>query len=105
MNDSAQLIQIIKDVLQPNDPALRKNSEALLTTLRNEKPNELIVAYLNILKRIFCVIQPKIPSNAETSLPPNFVSASQTLLLPLTQMFGTNCFHRSSKPSKSDSLR
>jgi hypothetical protein len=50
MSDSAQLIQIINDVLQANDPALRKQSEDILTNLRNEKPNELICAYLEILK-------------------------------------------------------
>ena len=50
MSDTAQLIQIIRDVLQPNDQNLRKQSENLLTTLRNDKPNELICAYLNILK-------------------------------------------------------
>ena len=50
MSDSAQLIKIIADVLQPNDPNLRKQSEDLLASLRNEKPNELIFAYLDILK-------------------------------------------------------
>lgn len=50
MSDSAQLIKIIGDVLQPHDQALRKQSEEILINLRNEKPNELISAYLDILK-------------------------------------------------------
>ena len=52
MSDSAQLIQIISDVLQANDANVRKQAEDLLTTLRNDKPNELIGAYLDILKGI-----------------------------------------------------
>lgn len=39
MSDSAQLVQIINDVLQANDPNLRKQSEDILTNLRNDKPN------------------------------------------------------------------
>ena len=35
MSDSAQLIKIIGDVLQPDDANLRKQSEEILTTLRN----------------------------------------------------------------------
>ena len=50
MSDSTQLIQIISNVLQPNDANLRKQAEDLLTSLRNDKPNELIGAYLDILK-------------------------------------------------------
>lgn len=39
MSDSAQLVQIINDVLQANDPNLRIQSEDILTNLRNDKPN------------------------------------------------------------------
>ena len=35
MSDSAQLIKIIGDVLQPDDTNLRKHSEGLLLSLRN----------------------------------------------------------------------
>lgn len=50
MSESEQLIQIINNVLQPNDPNLRKQSEEILNNLRSEKPNELVCAYLEILK-------------------------------------------------------
>ena len=36
---SAQLIKIIGEVLQPDDPNLRKQSENILQTLRSDKPN------------------------------------------------------------------
>lgn len=41
---------LIKNVLQPADTVLRKNSEDVLVSLRNDKPNELMNAYLEILK-------------------------------------------------------
>ena len=46
MSESEQLIQIINNVLQPNDPNLRKQSEEILNNLRSEKPNELVCAYM-----------------------------------------------------------
>lgn len=49
MSDSAQLLTIIANVLQPQDSNLRKSAEAILLATRNEKPNELIYAYLEIL--------------------------------------------------------
>lgn len=105
MSDTDQLVQIIKDVLQPNDPNLRKQSENLLTSLRNDKPNELILAYLNILKGNPSFIQDKLPSNAETSPPPNSDSVSPTSLRPLTPTSGKNCYQKSNRPSKSEFLR
>lgn len=105
MNDTDQLVKIIKDVLQPNDPNLRKQSENLLTSLRNDKPNELILAYLNILKGTPSLIQDKLPSSAGTSLPPNSDSVSPTSLPPPTPTSGINCCLRSSRPSKSECLR
>ena len=41
---------LIKNVLQPADTVLRKNSEDVLVSLRNDKPNELMSAYLDILR-------------------------------------------------------
>jgi hypothetical protein len=50
MNDSEQLVKIIGDVFQSNDGSLRKQAEDTLVILRNEKPNQLICAYYDILK-------------------------------------------------------
>jgi hypothetical protein len=36
--------------LQPQDANLRKTAEGILVNLRNEKPNELMLAYLEVLK-------------------------------------------------------
>src|SRR5205809_1061291 len=49
MSEMTQLLKIIEDVLQPGNTNLRKDAENLLITLRNEKPNELMKAYLDIL--------------------------------------------------------
>ena len=82
MSDSAQLIQIISDVLQANDANVRKQAEDLLTTLRNDKPNELIGAYLDILKGIPVYISDPTLSKQESSqlLNSDFVSLT---FLPL----------------------
>lgn len=50
MSETQQLLQIISNVLQSQDAALRKEAEAILQKLRGEKPNELMLAYLEILK-------------------------------------------------------
>lgn len=100
MSETAQLIQIIKDVLQPNDQNLRKQSENLLTTLRNDKPNELIYAYLNILKGNPTLIQENTHSNAEISQPHSSDSASRTLPPPPTPISGKNCSQKSKIQSK-----
>jgi len=50
MSETQQLISIITNVLQPQDANLRKTAEGILVNLRNEKPNELMLAYLEVLK-------------------------------------------------------
>lgn len=50
MSETQQLISIISNVLQPQDANLRKSAEGILVNLRNEKPNELMLAYLEVLK-------------------------------------------------------
>lgn len=50
MSETQQLLQIISNVLQPQDANLRKEAENILQNLRNEKPNELMLAFLEILK-------------------------------------------------------
>jgi len=50
MSETQQLISIISNVLQPQDANLRKSAEGILINLRNEKPNELMLAYLEVLK-------------------------------------------------------
>jgi len=69
MSDSSQLLKIIADVLQPQDAALRKNSEQLLVDLRNTKPNELAAAYLSILSSTISLIQVEVPNNTEILQP------------------------------------
>lgn len=98
MSDSAQLVQIINNVLQPNDPNLRKQSEDILNNLRNEKPNELVCAYLEILKGNTPNIQPNHPSSAETSLQVNYVSASPISPPPPTPTCGPNSCPRCNPP-------
>jgi len=39
MSELDQLATIIQGVLQPNNEALRKESEQTLVTLRNDRPN------------------------------------------------------------------
>lgn len=50
MSETQQLLQIIANVLQPKDANLRKEAEEILKKLRVEKPNELMLAYLEILR-------------------------------------------------------
>jgi hypothetical protein len=50
MSETQQLISIISNVLQPQDANLRKSAEGILLNLRTEKPNELMLAYLEVLK-------------------------------------------------------
>ena len=50
MSETQQLISIISNVLQPQDANLRKYAEGILLNLRTEKPNELMLAYLEVLK-------------------------------------------------------
>jgi hypothetical protein len=52
MSETQQLISIITNVLQPQDANLRKEAENILLNLRNTNPNELMKAYLEILKGI-----------------------------------------------------
>lgn len=49
MSEIAQLIQLIAGILQGENQDLRKSSEATLVTLRNDKPNELMAAFIAIL--------------------------------------------------------
>ena len=49
MSELDQLATLISNILQPNNEALRKESEATLVTLRNDRPNELIGAFIGIL--------------------------------------------------------
>lgn len=105
MSDTAQLIQIINNVLQANDTNLRKQSEDILTNLRNEKPNELICAFLEILKGNPSSIQATTHSNAEISQPVSCASASLTSALPPIPMFGISSGLKFRSPSKSGCLR
>lgn len=100
MSDSAQLVKIIGDILQPDNPALRKQSEDILTSLRNEKPSELITAYLDILKGTPPLIQATIPKTAGTSQLPNSDSVSPTSPPHPTPTSGTSCSLNSRSPSK-----
>lgn len=49
MGEVDQLINLISNVLQPEDKAKRENAEQTLVSLRSTNPNELVVAYLVIL--------------------------------------------------------
>jgi hypothetical protein len=49
MSDIEQLAILIGNILQPTDQNLRKQSEATLVSLRTERPNELISAFIAIL--------------------------------------------------------
>lgn len=49
MSELDILATLISNILQPSNEALRKESEQTLVTLRNEKPNELITAFVGIL--------------------------------------------------------
>ena len=95
MSDSAQLIKIIADILQPDDSNLRKQSEEILNTLKNEKPNELISAYLDILKGTSFSIKVPTPTKPEISQLLNsdllFPTSHQPTTLTSGTLFNPRC--------------
>lgn len=50
MSELDQLATLISNILQPNNEALRKESEQTLVTLRNDRSNELLTAFIGILE-------------------------------------------------------
>ena len=45
-----QLLVLIANILQPQDKQLRESAEGNLVGLRESNPNELMLAFLNILE-------------------------------------------------------
>lgn len=70
MSELDQLATLISNILQPNNEALRKESEQTLVSLRNERPNELMTAFIGILEsKIYQSTHPEF----SLLFPPSFI--------------------------------